>query len=479
MSRLAVLAALAALVASGSASADELHPAAAPAEQAPGRIAADLARGIDYVVVEPSPPVFHAAPEVLYLNRCVGGCSASAGRDDAVADRSSILGRDGTPSSISLSPFMHDDATWDGMVACVRATYAIYGVSVVTEPPAGAHVEVMVAGSAAALGLPGNTLGIAPLANDCSALGSAIAFAFANAHQTGPELVAELCATTAHEAGHVYGLDHEFECKDPRTYLTGCGVKVFLNRTVECGEFDAPRTCKCAAKQSSHLKLYDELGPGAPPGSPPITIRSPQPGATVSSTFSVFVEVDGRPATTVELWINGAPISSLPGKLVDAPYELVTPSSLFDGALDLEVRVYDDLGTLGTAAITVFKGAPCVSADTCPAGYSCGDGRCVAPPGEAQVGDDCAGSAECASKECVARGGEATCTQPCWPATGGCPAGLSCIQADDERFGCFVSDAGGCCSTTSDPRGSLVLSAIILLCLRARARARARSSHGI
>jgi MYXO-CTERM domain-containing protein len=427
---------------------------------------------LDYVVVDPAPPLYHAGPDVLYLNRCSEGCTATAGRDDAIADRSSILGRDGIPSSVSLAPFMWDEATWTGVVECVRATYAIYGVEIVTEPPSGAHVEVMIAGTAAALGLSGNTLGIAPLANDCSALPSAIAYAFANAHLSGPELVADLCATTAHEAGHVYGLDHEFECKDPMTYLTGCGIKVFLNRTVACGEFDAPRSCKCGERQSSHRHLYDVLGPGTPPGPPPLTVRSPTPGATVNPTFSVFVDVEGRPATPVEVWIYGAQLGALPGKLSDSPYELVTPASLFDGVLDIEVRVYDDLGTLGTAALTVQKGAACVNADACPAGYTCDAGRCLAPPGDVAIGEPCANQGQCTTKECVSRGGEAVCTQPCWQGAGGCPGGMACVQADDERFACFVPDEGGCCSASSDPRAPLVLVGLVGLGVLGRRRRR-------
>lgn len=434
---------------------------------------------LDYVVVDPAPPTFHAGPNYLYLNRCASGCSATAGRDDAVADRSSILGRDGVPSSVTLAPFMWDQATWDGVVSCVRATYAIYGVEVVTEPPSGAHVEVMVAGTAAALGLAGNTLGIAPLANDCSPLPSALAYAFANAHLSGPDLVNELCATVAHEAGHIYGLDHEFECKDPMTYLTGCGVKVFLNRTVACGEFDAPRSCKCSERQSSHRKLYDVLGPGTPPPPPMISVLSPAPGATVSPTFSVFVDVLGRPATTVELWINGSQIGALPGKLTDSPYELVTPAALFDGVLDLEVRVYDDLGTLGTTTLTVQKGAACADAGSCPTGFACDAGRCLAPPGTTPIGDPCARQEECSTRECVSRGGEAVCTQPCWQGTGGCPGGMACSQADDERFACFVPvDEGGCCSASADPRGPLALVGLVGLLLRRRRQrsASARSS---
>lgn len=427
--------------------------------------------GLDYVVVEPAPVFFHhGGPHYLYLNRCVDGCTVESGRDDAVADRSSILGRGGIPSRVSVQPFGWDDATWDGMVACVRDTYAIYGVEVVTAPPGGPHVEVMVAGTADALALAGNTLGIAPLANDCSALPSAIGFAFANAHLAGPELVSELCATVAHEAGHVYGLDHAFECKDPMTYLTGCGRKVFLNRTLACGEFDGTRACKCGATQSSHRHLYDRLGPGALPAPAGLDIRSPLPATTVAPGFSVFVAVDGRPVTTVELWVNGALVGAVPGKVSTAPYELVTPVELFDGVLDLEVRVYDDLGTLATRTITVQKGAPCAGPAACPGGYTCSEGRCLAPAGTTAVGEACGGAAECASKACVARDGEPTCTQPCWPAASTCPDGLACLHADDERYACFAPDAGGCCSAGADPRGALALIALAAAMLGRRRR---------
>ncbi len=431
-------------------------------------------RSVDYVVVDPAPSsgVWQGGPHRLYLNRCAGGCTVTAGTDDAVNNRSSILGRDGVPSTVNLAAFNHDEATWDGLVQCMRATYAIYGVEVVTDPPAGPHVEVMVAGNAASLNLDGNTLGIAPLTSDCSALPSAIAYSFASAHLTGPELINDLCATTAHEAGHIYGLDHEFECKDPMTYLTGCGVKVFLNRTVACGEFDGARECKCAATQSSHRHLYDVLGPGTPPPPPPFVINSPAPGATVNGGFSVFVTLQGRPATVVELWVNGAQLGSLPGKFIDSPYQFDTPPSLFDGMLDLEVRVYDDLGTLNSQTITVQKGAPCASAATCPGGYACTGGACRAPAGTLAVGAACSSSSECASKECVAHGGELVCTEPCWQATAACPSGMACERADDERFGCFEPlDGGGCCSAGGDPRGALGLAALVgLLNLRRRRR---------
>ncbi|HVK77706.1 MAG TPA: MYXO-CTERM sorting domain-containing protein [Kofleriaceae bacterium] len=429
-------------------------------------------RAIDYVVVEPPPPsgLWHAGPAVVYLNRCAAGCSVRAGGDDAVADTSSILGRTDIPRQVSIEPFAWDQATWDGMVACVRDVYALYDVHVVTEPPAGPHVEVMVAGTAAALNLPSNTLGIAPLANDCSRIPSAVAFAFANAHEVGDRLITELCATTAHEAGHVFGLDHEFDCRDPMTYLAACGPKVFLNRTVECGEFDGPRPCKCAARQSSHLHLTDVIGPGALPSPAEISVLAPTPGAVVPPTFSVFVEVAGRPAATVELWANGAKLDEQPGKQTTAPYLLRTQASLPDGVLDLEVRVYDDLGQLAVARLTVQKGAPCADASACPSGWACDGGRCLAPAGDRGIGDDCAVDGDCASGQCAQRAGATTCSQPCWPTGAACPNGLACVTGDDEGFACFADDGGGCCSAGGDGRGPLGLALVVGLALFARPR---------
>src|SRR5687768_676351 len=40
-------------------------------------------REIDYVVVDPPPPLWHAGPAVIYLDRCANGCTVTEGPDDA------------------------------------------------------------------------------------------------------------------------------------------------------------------------------------------------------------------------------------------------------------------------------------------------------------------------------------------------------------------------------------------------------------
>jgi MYXO-CTERM domain-containing protein len=49
---------------------------------------------------------------------------------------------------------------------------------------------------------------------------------------------------------------------------------------------------------------------------------------------------------------------------------------------------------------------------------------------------------------------------------------MACVQADDERFACFVPDEGGCCSASSDPRAPLVLVGLVGLGVLGRRRRR-------
>lgn len=435
----------------------------------------DRSRAVDYVVVDPPRTRAAGGARTIYLNRCTGGCTATAGGDDAARDTSSILGREGVPSSISLDPFAWDDTVWNGVVACVRAGYAPWDVEVVTDEPAsGRYLEVMVAGNAASLGLAGNTLGVAPLTSDCSALPSAIGFAFANAHQPGETQISNLCATVIHEAGHLYGLDHELACKDPMTYLTGCGEKIFVNRSFACGEFDGERRCKCNATQNSFAHLTSRIGGGTAPPPPAVRIVVPSSGANVGSGFSVFTQVDSpRVIADMTLWVNGWPWVRVPGKTTTGPYELATPAALPDGVLDLEVRTRDDLGNVGSVRMTVTKGAPCVDGMSCADGQSCSDGRCRFPAATGALGDACAGDQDCAGQLCVADDGAGVCSRPCYPSGSACESGYTCRAGDDEGLACLPTiDEGGCCSGAADPGVSGALAVLVLGVWRRRRRRR-------
>lgn len=448
-------------------------PAAPPGPPSPGLDGG--ARGHDVVLVdEPPPPRTDAAgPDALYLNRCAAGCTVEPGGNDARADRSSIPATRST-----LSPFGYADAVWDAVVACVRDTYLPYGVEVVTvEPAAGDYVEVMVAGVPAELGQPGNILGIAPMSSSCAAGNRWIAFAFANAHGVDPVL--ELCATVAHEAGHVYGLDHAYDCRDPMTYLTGCGQKFFVNRALPCGEFDGARGCRCGATQNSHVVLGNALGLGTLPPPAEVTIPYPATDAAVADRFAVFAEVDERRLTDrVELWLNGWPWATLPGIDGDAPYGFRAPAELPDGVIDVEVRAYNDLEVPGVATLTVVKGAPCTSGATCLDGQRCDDGRCAWPAPTGGFGDACALDADCVSRRCETDGEVALCTEACTPGLDAtCGDGYGCLQTGDAGA-CWpadrLGDGGGCCSAGGGAGSSALLALAAALGLGRRRRLTSR-----
>ncbi len=432
--------------------------------------------GVDYVLVEPQPRDLHrdaSGPDYLYMNRCAAGCTVTPGGNSARTNTSSI------PEAVTnLSAFTHGDETWDAVVACVRQTYAPYGVEIVTAEPTGdeSYVEVMVAGAPAEMDLGATTLGIAPLAVDCSAQQNVLAFAFANVH-SGRDLVVELCATVAHEAGHTYGLDHEFDCDDPMTYLVGCGQKFFLNVAAPCGEFDGPRTCRCTgATQNSHVKLSTELGTGTLPPGPTVSFSYPADGAIVQDGFSIFgLVLEPRVVKRVEFWINGWPWSIQNGSRTTESYTYTT-GELPDGIMDVEVRAYNDLETAGSATITVTKGEPCASAATCLDGQLCEDGRCFYPAPTGVLGEECGIDADCVSRLCASDGVVGLCTERCLPsAADACAAGFTCLTTGADDGVCWPDDriggAEGCCSAGDGGPAPWVLGAtLLLLGLRPRRR---------
>ncbi len=436
--------------------------------------AAAAPRGDDVVIVPPQlVPRATGGPYRLYLNRCATGCVVRDGSNDAASDSSTIPEGDRT-----LSPFGLGDAAWDEVVACVAATYAPYDVEVVTAAPSGgSYVEIMVAGTSGEFGLDATTLGIAPLTSDCSAQAGVLGFAFANSHAGGN--LEDICATAAHEAGHVYGLDHAYDCKDPMTYLTGCDTKRFLNLDLACGEFDGPRACKCrGASQDSHAVLTGVLGVGALPAASPISITDPSAGEVVPAGTVVFVATaEARRLIRVELWANGRRVDEAAPPVNETLTELRVPAGSSDGVLDLEVRAVSDLGQIATATVRVTQGIGCDVLDACAADEACdAAGRCVAPSGTAAIGAACADDATCASQRCESTLG--VCTAACVVAVDDqCPADFTCYPVDEPVIdrACWPNDAipedgGGCCDAGGDPATALLLAPALAALLRRRRR---------
>lgn len=189
------------------------------------------------VIIGLTSSLFAAAADLdlLYINRCVGGCDLTPGPDNAIDRVSSIINQ-----ATTIPAFPHGDEAFNATVSCVRTVLARYDVTIVTtDPGAVARREVILGGNSAAVGLPPNTWGVAPWANG-TPIDNVIAFAFAA--DIGSS-VDNLCWFAAQQFGTLYGLDHEYYCPDINSYLSGCGTKSFTNFDASCGEFSA-RACQ-------------------------------------------------------------------------------------------------------------------------------------------------------------------------------------------------------------------------------------------
>ena len=396
-------------------------------------------------------PVLDVAPEargaptisnILYVNRCVGGCTLTPGSNDARANTSSII--DGT---VTVSEFEGGDEAYDEIVACLRDVYSPYDVEIVTEDPGSEtfHHEAILAGTPEELSLDSNVGGIAPAS--CDPLNNVISFSFGNLEGSDPET---LCWTLAQESAHSFGLpNHVYDCLDPMTYLEGpCGRKYFRNRGIECGEFQ-PNECVCGvAEQNSHIELLATFGPGTAPPPPEVSILYPAADAAVEDNFSIFfTALDPRLVARVEVYVNGTLYETQPGHNFqnrEDEYTIRAPD-LPDGTLDIEVRAYNEISEeAGRAAVTVAKGEPCTSADQCFDFMECSDGRCTYPEPAGELGDECGFDQYCLEGTCADVDGERRCSQGCNPdVQGGCPSGFDCLS---PGF-CWSSDGeGGCCA---------------------------------
>jgi hypothetical protein len=97
----------------------------------------------------------------------------------------------------------------------VRRVYAPFFMTITeTDPGNVPHRELMIGGNPGNIGMSSGVLGVSPWA--CGVpLVNTIAFVFSAAHGDN---IPELCWTATHEAGHLFGLDHEFHQPDSMSY---------------------------------------------------------------------------------------------------------------------------------------------------------------------------------------------------------------------------------------------------------------------
>lgn len=220
------------------------------------------ARGVGFArQVLAAPPVAaqvvagHARSRVLYLNR--NGAILRPGDNDSSRDRSSIAAL-----PVLIGGWDVDDETWSETVDCIAELYARFDVAVTDEDPGDApHIEAVIGGHPADVGLPEDVAGVSPFMSDCSIVEGSVVFTFTDVLPDDPRTV---CEVTAQEIAHSFGLDHERLPADPMTYLDYFGDRAFQDEMASCGEFE-DRACgingtTCRQRQNSVALLEQRLG---------------------------------------------------------------------------------------------------------------------------------------------------------------------------------------------------------------------------
>ncbi len=227
------------------------------------------------------------APFVIFMNR--DGGTYTCGDNDSRSN-SSTIACGASPANVGDWP--GNDAEWSQFMACSVDLFSRFNVTITdVEPASGDYVEAVVGGSPQQVGMGGGVGGVAPY--QCGVIPRAIVYAFADVYYGGGNWWRDVCETAGQEVVHAFGLDHEFLCADPMTYLSGCGEKTFQDVNAQCGEFE-PRACDCTgATQNSVQEMLDLFGPSGPPVDDPVpptvSFVSPANGATIEANSDIQI----------------------------------------------------------------------------------------------------------------------------------------------------------------------------------------------
>jgi hypothetical protein len=185
------------------------------------------------------------APVIVYVNR--SGGTVSAGEDDSHRGTSSLV----ESGSVKVPPWKGGDTRWKKVMACARDRFRAFDIDLVEErPPSGDYIEAMVGGMPSLLGYGKDVSGIAPYTGDV--MPNAIVYIFAAGVDYDVEVT---CVDVLHEVGHALGLDHEYLCQDPMSYLWDCDqAKTFQDVEAQCGE-DDPRSCENGTHTQNSFRI--------------------------------------------------------------------------------------------------------------------------------------------------------------------------------------------------------------------------------
>ncbi|MCA9712340.1 MAG: hypothetical protein KDK70_41270, partial [Myxococcales bacterium] len=319
--------------------------------EVPDELGDDYPRGT-YVEVDPSQaisvetPVPQGGPmHVLFLQRCTGGLTIYPGNGGSVADESGIVS-----GVIDFPPFPYGDSAWNDVVERTRNIFSPFNILVTdVDPSPMAHDEAVVCGDGAMAGFAGAG-GVAPFS--CGVIPNAITFTFADTLGNNTQLIAEVIGQ---EAAHAWGLDHEYLCEDPMTYLSGCGPKTFQDIDAQCGEF-SPRQCSCGGNtQNSYQHIINTFGAATPDTqAPTAAITYPndgdvfEPGAEFDITVAVDDDVQ---VVDVTLVVN----DEEQGSDASEPFGPWPVTNIPEGIYDIYIEATDVAGNTTVSSVVTIS----------------------------------------------------------------------------------------------------------------------------
>jgi hypothetical protein len=282
---------------------------------------------------------------LVYMNR-VGG-TFSPGNNNSSTNRTSLA-----PQTVSFPAANLSESEWSQVMGCVRQQFSRFNMEITdVDPGSTPHYESVVAGSPDLLNMDPQVGGVSPFTSNCDLIPNSIVFTFTDVLPRDPQII---CEVAAQEIAHSFGLDHEFLCSDPMTYLTGCGAKGFQDELAPCGEGFAracaqPQQYDCGYAEQNSVQLLTErvgLRQGVDPNA--ATISAPSDGDNVAPGFEVRTEISG--SALVELRIDGTLIATLGS----GPYYFRAPSDLELGTHVLEISVaQNSVTTTDSISVTV------------------------------------------------------------------------------------------------------------------------------
>ncbi|MBX3159016.1 MAG: hypothetical protein KF773_23820 [Deltaproteobacteria bacterium] len=392
-------------------------------------------------------PIFAPGVQrVIHLNKNGGMYNLANAPTDSAQNvaNARIVSQRGT-GMIMIAP-LEAGFDYNQVRECVINHYKPYNVRIVETQPKGEHIEAVVGGNGTELGFPSGALfGIASADNFCGVTETGIAFTFSRTHTNVPRKNEELCATIAHEVGHLLALEHEVTPIDLMSYvlIAQSNTKTFVNGNAQCGvDPQSTNPCSCSSgTTNSGARLGQFVGARPAETNPPsLTVKDLKDGGKIPPAFTIVAEAsDAEGMADVLVYVDGTEIghSAQPeGKT----YKI--SGSATEGQHMLSVVARDLAGNLTKKDfnLTFAKLA---------------------------TGDSCIDNGACEGNICAQTTDGNYCTQSCDVNADTCPEDFAC----DGRLNACILTTGGCCSANGDATGSFLLAlALGGLVLRRRRR---------